>query len=1030
MNWVLLQNSLLVSVLTSVLSVTLGLVAALWITGLPSRWQHVFLAAAVATLMLPPFLVVNCWLQLLGITGRWRRWLLLDIYSLGGAVWILTLLTWPIALLLVRGAWRRLERGHLETDPLLGDWPMLTRLLIPLGRPALVQSALLTFVLALNNFAVPTILQTKVFPAELWVRFNTTFDYVEALWLSWPLLAAPLLLLAWLRRRIIAWPVVEGPVPPRLFRQRLGTGWFWLSGISTAILFLLATGMPLAELLGASETWAELPKALAAGGQALWHSFAFAASAATVCVALGLATWRRPWGAILWLPFFLPGVLLGMALIFVLNRPPFSAIYQSAAIVVLGLTLRYVAVAWHGVAYPLRSTDRDLTDAARLEGASVWQLLWHIQWPQIAAPLAAAWYVTYLLCLWDVETLVLIIPPGGETAALRIFNLLHYGHTAQVNALCLLLLVLALLPWMLWQTGRGVARMLQSVRVPMRRTDVAGVSPDGRRKKVTRWLRRSAVLSISVTHFREQCLAAKRLRACLKTPRKRRVSARGLHDTAESDRRCRPGALTGRISKQALSKPGGAEPQSKERGQLCPREGGDGEETRGQGCPRSRRILAAREDSDLLQGKNRKEVLGGLSIGTAMVEMVRKLPANLRQGRSAAFRLQARWNFAAPRPLASPAGIAASCSLKAAFLSDAALPRGHLCAFLRLSRLLCLRLRLSRIGSLRLSRSWPLAAASVRCKKSGLAGTLAVGLGLALVGCVPPASHEAKLESAFFSRAQVIGSRGAGAGQFNKPRSVAVDGADNLYVTDMTGRVQKFSSNGVFLCSWQMPLTDLGKAKGMCRDRQGNIVVIEPHYSRVNHFSPEGTLQAQWGTEGTNTGQLKFPRAAAANSRGDVYVSEYGAVERVQRFTDLGAQFLGAFGARGNGPGEFNRAEGLGTDAQDRVYVADSCNHRIQVFSAEGRFLRAYGTAGAGMGQLSYPYDVRVDAQGNQFVCDYGNSRIQVFDAKDRPVEIVGGPGAAPGQFNNPWAVALDSAGNLYVADSGNHRVQKLWRRP
>ena len=78
------------------------------------------------------------------------------------------------------------------------------------------------------------------------------------------------------------------------------------------------------------------------------------------------------------------------------------------------------------------------------------------RWPQIASPLAVAWYVTYVLCRWDVETLVLIVPPGGETAALRIFNLLHYGHTAQVNALCLLLLFLALLPWILWQTGRGV----------------------------------------------------------------------------------------------------------------------------------------------------------------------------------------------------------------------------------------------------------------------------------------------------------------------------------------------------------------------------------------------------------------------------------------------------------------------------------------------------------------------------------------------------------------------------------------------
>jgi iron(III) transport system permease protein len=70
--------------------------------------------------------------------------------------------------------------------------------------------------------------------------------------------------------------------------------------------------------------------------------------------------------------------------------------------------------------------------------------------------MGAVWYVMYLLCLWDVETLVLIYPPGGETLSLRIFNLLHYGHHAQVNALCLMLLGLALAPLLAWEAGQWV----------------------------------------------------------------------------------------------------------------------------------------------------------------------------------------------------------------------------------------------------------------------------------------------------------------------------------------------------------------------------------------------------------------------------------------------------------------------------------------------------------------------------------------------------------------------------------------------
>jgi hypothetical protein len=254
-------------------------------------------------------------------------------------------------------------------------------------------------------------------------------------------------------------------------------------------------------------------------------------------------------------------------------------------------------------------------------------------------------------------------------------------------------------------------------------------------------------------------------------------------------------------------------------------------------------------------------------------------------------------------------------------------------------------------------------------------------------------------------------------------------------VVDMTGRVQKFSPSGSFLLSWQMPQTDLGKPKGMCRDREGNIIVLEPHYQRLNYFTPQGKLLAQWGQKGTNDGQFMLPRAVAINSRHDVFVSEYGLVERVQKFAcESGPKpapphWVATFGKAGNGPGEFNRPEGLCFDAQDRLYVADSCNHRIQVFSSDGKFLRAYGHAGSGKGELSYPYDICVDAAGRQYVCEFGNGRIQVFDANDQPIEIIGGQGGGPGQFSNPWGLALDSRENLYVADSQNHRVQKLIRR-
>jgi len=285
-----------------------------------------------------------------------------------------------------------------------------------------------------------------------------------------------------------------------------------------------------------------------------------------------------------------------------------------------------------------------------------------------------------------------------------------------------------------------------------------------------------------------------------------------------------------------------------------------------------------------------------------------------------------------------------------------------------------------------------------------------------------------ELRSAFFDRIEIIGGKGVGVGRFSKPRTLIVDRADNLYVVDMTARVQKFDPNGKFVLFWQMTQTELGKPKGMGIDADGNIMVVEPHYNCVNHFSPEGKLLRKWGTQGIEPGRLYIPRNVVADAAGNLFVCEYNPVNRVQVFDSTGQKLLTHWGGLGGAPGQFSRAEGLALDRDGNVLVADSCNHRIQKFSHDGKFLSAFGKAGAAVGELNFPYDVKVDRAGNILVCEYGNSRVQVFDANGTSLEIVGGLGAGPGQFNNPWSIALDSRGNLHVADAGNHRVVKLVR--
>jgi DNA-binding beta-propeller fold protein YncE len=66
-------------------------------------------------------------------------------------------------------------------------------------------------------------------------------------------------------------------------------------------------------------------------------------------------------------------------------------------------------------------------------------------------------------------------------------------------------------------------------------------------------------------------------------------------------------------------------------------------------------------------------------------------------------------------------------------------------------------------------------------------------------------------------------------------------------------------------------------------------------------------------------------------------------------------------------------------DATGRVFVTDTGNKRVVVFTAEGDYLTQFGGPGSDPGQLEEPVGVAIDAQGRVVVADTWNQRVQVF---------------------------------------------------
>lgn len=125
------------------------------------------------------------------------------------------------------------------------------------------------------------------------------------------------------------------------------------------------------------------------------------------------------------------------------------------------------------------------------------------------------------------------------------------------------------------------------------------------------------------------------------------------------------------------------------------------------------------------------------------------------------------------------------------------------------------------------------------------------------------------------------------------------------------------------------------------------------------------------------------------------------------------------WGSAGSGPGQFNYPTGIALDASGNVYVVDTENHRVQVFSSGGAFLRQWGSFGISNGQFKYPAGISVDANGYVYVSDRQN-KLQKFLSDGTFVTKWGeddGPPYYAGLLG-PAGVEVTPAGDVLMCDN------------
>ncbi len=203
-------------------------------------------------------------------------------------------------------------------------------------------------------------------------------------------------------------------------------------------------------------------------------------------------------------------------------------------------------------------------------------------------------------------------------------------------------------------------------------------------------------------------------------------------------------------------------------------------------------------------------------------------------------------------------------------------------------------------------------------------------------------------------------------------------------------------------------------------------VQTDPYLESIKNIVPEIMM----GGTGMDVGLFQAPRGIALAPDGTLYVAD-SRNHRIQHLTTTG-EVLHVWGtfmdvATGEAPGgTFNEPWSVAVDSKSNVYVADTWNHRIQKFTADGQFIKMWGDFGQADSNVGMwgPRGLAVDASDRLFVTDTGNKRVLIFDSEGNYVSQFGSVGMDSGQFDEPVGIAINTQGQVMIADTWNQRVQ------
>ncbi|MBI3014651.1 MAG: iron ABC transporter permease [Candidatus Tectomicrobia bacterium] len=401
----------------------------------------------------------------------------LNIQSVVGILWVhMSIATVPVMTMLLAPAFRIMDASMEEVSRTCGakNWQTLRRITFPLILPASLTAVLAGLIRSLEAFEVEQLLGSR---SGIYVYATRIYDLInyqppqipQAMALS-TLILGVLCLLALLYQRIVSsrnYATVTGrgmsmrPLLTGRWRYAASAALFAYIGIGVVLpvtVLVLGSFMRLFGFFGISHPFTldhwrrvlESPVFSLAVRNTLVLSLSTSILGLVFYSVLGYVlarsnlTGRKLIGLMTWLPWAIPGMLLGIGLLWLLlSMPVLGLLYGNIGALLLALFIKELPLGVNLSSVAFLQISQELEFSSRVCGASWFRTYRRIMLPLIAPTLVSLFAVTFIGAVRDISTTVLLVTPSSRTLSLLMFEFSAAGNIESAAILGLIVTVLA-----------------------------------------------------------------------------------------------------------------------------------------------------------------------------------------------------------------------------------------------------------------------------------------------------------------------------------------------------------------------------------------------------------------------------------------------------------------------------------------------------------------------------------------------------------------------------------------------------------